>query len=263
MGNRQVLEASETCEYFLKTSKLMMILKRIVITNQITKTEHSAVIRLLNEADFLAYKQLDEEIIASLKMVGTYQANTDEFAQNCISQRMGFAFGCFVEDEMVAYSMVFVPKDSPKNLGLDVDLPKAYLSQVVHRDSVGVKPAFRGNGIQGILGRVSTKIILEKGYPFLFSTVHPQNTASLRNLTKQGFVIVKVKKKYGGKWRCILQYFPEEYRRYETNESIFVPQSDIDGQQKLLEEGYLGVEALRNGTIKYERLKIDYKQFDS
>lgn len=238
-----------------------MILKKIVFVNQLTKTGQSAVIRLLKADDFLAYKKLDKEIVQSLKMVGTYQANTDEFAQNCISQKAGYGFGCFVENEMIAYSMIFIPRDSPKNLGLDVGLPKAYLPRVAHRDSVGVKPAFRGNGIQGILGRVSTKIMLEKGYPYLFSTVHPKNTASLRNLTKQGFVIVNVKKKYGGKWRCILQYFPEEYRHPEINKTIFVSQSDIEHNHQLLNDGYLGVEALRDGTIKYERLKIEYHQF--
>lgn len=239
-----------------------MILKKIIVTKQDTKTKHSAYIRLLNANDFFTYKKLDDEIIQSLKMVGTYQANTDLFAQNCISQKTGLAFGCFVENEMIAYSMVFTPKDSPKNLGLDVNLPKVYLSQVIHKDSVGVKPAFRGNRLQEALGRISTKIILEKGYLYIFSTVHPKNIASLRNLTKQEFVIVKVKKKYGGKWRCILQYFPEKSRNHETNESIFVSNSDIERNQELLNNGFLGVEALKNGTIRYERLTINYNQFD-
>ncbi len=237
-----------------------MIFKKFTVNNQNTKTQHQACIRLLNEDDLAAYQKLDEEIVSTLQQKGIYQKNTEEFARNCISQKTGFGFGCFVEDEIVAYSMIFVPGDSPKNLGLDVDLPRAYLSRVVHRDSVGVKPAFRGNGIQGVLGRISTKIMLEKGYPYVFSTVHPTNIPSLRSLTKQEFVIVKLKKKYGGKWRCILQYFPLP-ERLPSTDSIILHSSKILEAQALLEEGYLGVDAMKDGKIRYE--KIGSKNMDS
>lgn len=243
----------------------MQTLKIFSVTNQDTNQNHIATIRLLTKNDFAAYRELDDEIIASLDNKNIYRANTDEFARNCIYQTKGFCTGCFVNQTLVAYCMTYIPKGSPKNLGLDMKLSKQLLPKVAHLDSIGVKPNFRGNGIQQICIRINNNISLQQGYPLLFTTVHPNNIASLRSFTKIEWMIVKIKKKYGGKWRCILQYFPKKYRHNTITESIVLSPHNIEQNQKLLNNGYLGVEALKNGTIRYEQmdlLNIDDNQFD-
>lgn len=100
--------------------------------------------------------------------------------------------------------MTDIPGLGEKNLGRDLDWPADVLEKCAHIDSVCVRPAFRGHGLQKRLGILAEQRLKEMGIERLLATVHPENAASLRSMLTLGFRIGTTNIKYGGLPRHVL-----------------------------------------------------------
>lgn len=108
------------------------------------------------------------------------------------------------EHNIAAVFSVLFPGLHDHNYGYDLGLCQEELQQVIHMDTAAVHPAYRGLGLQGQMVHLAEKALSGKGKRILLSTVHPENTFSLNNMQRQGYVIQKRVGKYGSE-RYILR----------------------------------------------------------
>ncbi len=77
-------------------------------------------------------------------------------------------------------------------------------------------------------------------FDYICATVMPYNIASLKDKFVQGFYIVAIKHIYGGKLRYVFALDLQNKPQYDED-SFEISMSDIEGQEQLLKQGYVGV----------------------
>jgi len=203
-------------------------------------------IRKLDFNDVDEMKALEAEIMAELE-------DSDAFAPDERKEiiddleRGAMIFGVFVKDKLKAYRYISFPKRRKANYGRDIGMEEEELDFVVNFTTTIVHPEYRGNRLQ----RKTMKHALEqlKGteYRYLIATISPLNYYSLKNMIRSGFVIKKIKLKYGkiadeidGKIRYILLRDINDDLRKKYRKTIVVNNTEIDLQKNLIKNGYVG-----------------------
>jgi ribosomal protein S18 acetylase RimI-like enzyme len=116
----------------------------------------------------------------------------------------GFAVVACVSDGRIVGSFIMrYPHLSNDNLGRDIDFPESELDRVVHMESAVVLPEYRGNGLQLEMLQYAETLIDMDQYKYLLATVSPKNPASYKTFIKNGYRLIKAKRKYGGLMRGI------------------------------------------------------------
>ncbi|MGA9098920.1 MAG: GNAT family N-acetyltransferase [Methanotrichaceae archaeon] len=161
--------------------------------------------------------------------------------------------GVSTEDGLIAYSLIYIPRERKsqegcENLGRDIDLSDDELKRAAHLQATVVNPAYRGNSLQRRMARQHLEVLKEMGYEHIFCTVSPKNPMSLRNILMCGFVIRGLKRKFNGWWRYILYKNVSCPFSFGSDE-MKIDSSDIEGQIDLVCRGYIGcsMELLPNG----------------
>lgn len=90
------------------------------------------------------------------------------------------------------------------NLGVYLDFDETKLNQVAVMDSTVVGSVWRGNGLQGRMLEKAEELLDKESFRYLMCTIHPENSYSLQNMQKHGYVVKKTAKCYGGLTRHIL-----------------------------------------------------------
>ena len=87
------------------------------------------------------------------------------------------------------------------------EIPKDELSSSIEMDNAGVLPKYRGNHLQEHLILKAESIMKERdnSIKYSYTTVHPDNLASLKSLENIGYKKYKEKLMYGGKIRYIMR----------------------------------------------------------
>lgn len=87
------------------------------------------------------------------------------------------------------------------------EIPKEELSSSIEMDNAGVFPKYRGNHLQEHLILKAESILQERdnSIKYSYTTVHPDNLASLKSLENIGYKKYKEKLMYGGKIRYIMR----------------------------------------------------------
>ena len=87
------------------------------------------------------------------------------------------------------------------------EIPKEELPSSIEMDNAGVLPKYRGNHLQRQMILKAESIMKEKddSIKYSYTTVHPDNLASLKTLEKAGYKKYKEKLMYGGKIRYIMR----------------------------------------------------------
>lgn len=87
------------------------------------------------------------------------------------------------------------------------EIPSDELSLSIEMDNAGVLPKYRGNHLQGKMILKAESIMKEKdsSIKYSYTTVHPNNLASLKTLENIGYKKYKEKLMYGGKIRYIMR----------------------------------------------------------
>ena len=186
---------------------------------------------------------LQEIIVQNLSDPRLFHADSLHFIRDHISNR-GRIIGVISGKSLIAYRIVAFPGNDHDNLGIDLGLAKR--NKVAHLESFSVHPEYRGNLLQLKTLGPTIRIIRDFGYEHLCATVSPNNYPGLRNLLKGGLVIRGLKEKYGGKLRYILYQNLKKPMGRDTDHTITLSWTDIEGQERVLGEGYYGYEVRRS-----------------
>ena len=146
-----------------------------------------------------------KKIYEELENKDLYVIDTEDFIRQSIDGIHGFAILALEDNTLAGYFIVRYPEfDEEDHLGdyIGFNTDKKKLS--VYMDSAAVLPEFRGRNLQNRMLNECEKILADTPYKYALSTISPDNTASLRSLTKNGFKILKTAKLYGGLERNIL-----------------------------------------------------------
>lgn len=116
-------------------------------------------------------------------------------------QDKGEIYGAFIKGELVACSVLAFPGRSEKNLGREFGISEQELNDVAVLDGTIVHESVRGWGLQSHFHKLREKQARQKGCRYLYSTVHPENYISIKNLETEGFSLKFTRQMYDGKPR--------------------------------------------------------------
>lgn len=158
-----------------------------------------------------------------------------------ILEGKGLLLGAFVAEQLIAFRAVLVPEIDAEHLGFAIGLVnESDLERVLYQEISNVHPDYRGYGLQKTLANVIMKQIDTKEFDYIAATVMPYNIASLKDKFSQGFYIVSLKYAYGGKLRYVFALDLRHKPQY-LDEKVTISMGDVEAQQKLLQEGFVGV----------------------
>jgi len=214
--------------------------------------------RFLTEEDLQSVVRLQEIVLYDLKDPELYHPSTQEDFLRYL--RNGYSIGVAVDGGLIGYGIIYLPEDENENLGLDIGMPDEDLQYVVHFQSSVIHPDYRGNSFQTkIIGNLFD-IIHDIGRYHLLCTISPKNYYSLSNTLRSGFVIKEIKEKFGGLLRCILYKDLRPGEGQTWQDITIIRSSDIEGQRKLLGDGYVGFDVSRGRNeffIHYGKSKAE------
>lgn len=146
-------------------------------------------------SDLQTVVDLNETVYAALPDKSILRHNSPEMIASCLEEP-NVTLGMWDGDALVAIGMLYVPQcieeDHFHDLGLQGDYKSANQKLFL------VREGYRGLGLQRRLIREVEHIALARGYNLLCTTVSPNNTFSINNFLKEGYVYAKTEEKYGG-----------------------------------------------------------------
>ena len=155
-------------------------------------------IRKCLSSDLQAIIELNETIYAALPDKSILRHNSHEMIASCLEEP-NVTLGVWDDNLLVAIGMLYVPQcleeDHFHDLGLQGNFKSANQKLFL------VREGYRGLGLQRNLIREVEQIAMERGYNLLCTTVAPNNTFSINNFLKEGYIYAKTEEKYGGLMR--------------------------------------------------------------
>ena len=155
-------------------------------------------IRKCLSSDLQAIIELNETIYAALPDKSILRHNSPEMIASCLEEP-NVTLGVWDDNLLVAIGMLYVPQcleeDHFHDLGLQGNFKSANQKLFL------VREGYRGLGLQRNLIREVEQIAMERGYNLLCTTVAPNNTFSINNFLKEGYIYAKTEEKYGGLMR--------------------------------------------------------------
>ncbi|WP_274654644.1 GNAT family N-acetyltransferase [Paenibacillus humicola] len=140
------------------------------------------------------------DVISRISSQDLFAMDDEEYIDEHIEEK-GEIYGAFLNGIFVAYSVLAFPGMSERNLGREFGVPEKELSKVAVLDSTVVHESARGLGLQRCFHDLREKRAREKDCLYLYSTVHPENVPSIKNLEAAGFTLQFTRPMYGGKAR--------------------------------------------------------------
>ena len=156
----------------------------------------------------------------------------------------GFILGIVSGGSLIAFRNVYFPDmgDPELNLGIDLGLPENSLCKVANFQMVCVHPDFLGNSLALVMNRHAISILRRmEPYEHLCATVSPYNFWNIKILLDSGFVIKKLKKKYGGKLRYIVHQNLKNPGKFPSDPELMVSLTDFLKQKELFNDGWSGI----------------------
>lgn len=236
-------------------------MSRVIESGRIKKSgtpsgkEVSYDLTFLDERHLTDIMNLQDLIVKELDDPELFHPDSIHFIRDRIQKR-GRIIGITSENRLIAYRILSFPGSDRDNLGIDLGLPENELHRVAHLEFFVVHPEYRGDALQLKTLPPAIRVLHDFGYEHLCATVSPKNYPGLSNLLKGGFVIKKLKEKYGGKLRYILYQNLNIPISRGIEHTITVTNTDIEGQRKALMQGYYGYKARKKAgsfEIRYGR----------
>lgn len=202
----------------------------------------------LSANDHDAVWRLHERLHALQPRPGLFARETPEFFAACLhedaSRAGGQMFGVRRDGRLLAYGVLGLPRSGETHFGCLVGLPAGRHAEVAQVDGAGVDPLARGLGLQRRLISHRLRAARAVGRALVFSTAAPDNAASLRNLLASGFVIVGLRRLFGGHDRYVLFHAPSlatRARALPAPKLLLVAADNLPVQRALLDEGLVGI----------------------
>lgn len=152
-------------------------------------------LRRCQTADLQAVIDLNETIYTALPDKSILRHNSPEMIASCLEEP-NVTLGIWDGNLLVAIGMLYVPQCIEEDHFHDLDLQGNYKS--ANQKLFLVREGYRGQGLQRQLIREVEKIAVARGYNLLCTTVAPNNTFSINNFLKEGYIYAKTEEKYGG-----------------------------------------------------------------
>lgn len=214
------------------------------VIHQPSEQEQQVYVRELNEEHMEEVVDLQQTVFEGVEQKDMLQPLTNEELTAVLGED-GLVIGVYVNQRLIAFRALLYPGvDDPENLGMDLELPASGLKRVAHQEISCVHPDYRGNRLQKRMGQWIMEAFRtnNKGMHHILCTVHPGNTASLKDKFAQGMVITHVKDKYAGILRYIMYLDINKPWKFDQSAKVRVRQNDIEKQKMLLDEGYYGID---------------------
>lgn len=203
------------------------------------------VIEQLTLKQLAELEALQQQVYEALPDKNTLQPlSTDEFTN--ILGGNGLLIGVYAREQLIAFRALLDPQDDPEHLGVDCGVARENLSRVFYQEISNVSPDWRGYGLQKLMAQVIMAAADMARYDYVCATVKPYNIPSLKDKFSQGLIVKGLKLKYGGKLRYI--FFKDLKNAAPAyHEEQQVSMNDTAAQQTLLQQGYVGVQLIKNG----------------
>lgn len=217
--------------------------------SRVREVEYSMT--FLDESYMPQIMDLQKIIVQNLSRRDMLQSFSYDFMKEHIGPN-GFIMGVLVGKRLVAFRNVYYPdnQDAEWNLGIDIGLPDRELSNVANLQMVCVHPTFRGNALAFKMNRHALRLLKERStHNHICATVSPYNFWNVRILLNSGFVIRKLKDKYGGKIRYVVYQNLEKPIQFDVGTSVTARLNDIEEQKKLFSTGLSGVVLEQTGDL--------------
>lgn len=201
----------------------------------------TAILRL-DEQHLKAVIALHHQVIANMP-AGTVATETDDFFQLHLAA-CGQIFGAFAGDDLIAYSVLGLPRADDPNFGADHGLSETDLRHVAHIDGVAVRKDHRGSKWQQRMVLHRLDAALDAGRTIALSTAAPGNIASVVNLLAAGMQICGVKDKFGGvRYLVRRDMGGRNAPQPKSPENIqhWCPVTDHATSRSLIGDGFVGV----------------------
>ncbi len=199
-------------------------------------------IQRLDETHLKAVIALHHEVIADMP-AGTVATETDAFFQSHLDD-CGQIFGVFAKGDLIAYSVLGLPRPDDPNFGSDHGLSDDDLQRVAHIDGVAVRKDHRGSKWQQRMVQHRLDAAFKAGRTIALSTAAPGNVASVMNLLASGMQICGVKDKFGG-MRFLLRRDLAGRTELQADMpgtiKIWCPVTDAASSRALIDDGFVGV----------------------
>lgn len=216
-----------------------------------------ATLRALTPADFIAWKQLRDEVLAGLAHPDMYVREADEadfFAQNSLPR--GEGIGVFLGEELVAYAMLGMPAvGEDGHLGAVVGMPAGLQASVAHMASCMVRVPWRGNQLQALLLRLRCAVAQANDRPLCLAVVSLHNAPSRHNLLAHGMWI-EWTGVIDGLRRQVLQIDLLGRARWDLQDTRLIAGDDFEQLCAAAANGYVGVGEVVDGAqrlLRYAR----------
>lgn len=210
------------------------------IVRELALEHMDSVLRLQH----VVLRAMENDHFLSPLTIGEYE---DSIAHNLM-------IGAFVDNELIAFRALALPLIDEHHLGYDIGLSTEQLEQVLYQEITNVHPNYRGFGLQKKLGNIIMERLDATTYTHICATVAPFNIASLKDKLSQGMVIGALKQKYGEMLRYVF-YKKLHVDRHNREKFLEIPMDDIEKQQQLIADGWIGIAILQkenNWYVTYE-----------
>ncbi len=146
-------------------------------------------------ADWEALVALNEAVYEGLSDKTLLRHNSKEMLASCLCEP-NVTLGIWDGSMMVAAGILYVPQTQEEDHTHDLDLCGMY--KAANQKLFLVREGYRGQGLQRRLIRELERIAMKMGFNLLCTTCAPNNTYSIANFEKEGYVYAKTERKYGG-----------------------------------------------------------------
>ena len=210
-------------------------------------------VRPLDFAEMDDILALQQEVINGLMSASSLQPLSKEEFFNILNGK-GIMIGAYFEEQLIAIRAMLEPELDEEHLGKDAGLPEHEWAHVIYSEVTIVRPDFRGNNLQVLLGKIIMKEVDQKRFRYICATVAPFNIPSLADKFEHGLQIIALKEKYDNLLRYILV---KDLTRAESkyNEEILSPMENTEEQQELIQSGWTGTGIKKVGDAWHVRFE--------
>ncbi|MCR8633864.1 GNAT family N-acetyltransferase [Paenibacillus radicis (ex Xue et al. 2023)] len=157
-------------------------------------------IRRIGHEEVQEVHRLMVDVVSRLPSSALFSMDSTDYLYTRV-QDHGEIYGAFLEERLVAFTVLAFPGVGASNLGREFGVPEAELLRVAVLDATVVHETARGHGLQRQFHELREERARAYGCLHLFSTVHPENHVSRRNLEDAGFTLQFTRPMYEGHLR--------------------------------------------------------------
>jgi GNAT superfamily N-acetyltransferase len=171
--------------------------RKVKVEEKMSSPYQDLYIRRLEDDDIGSVMELMQLIVSLLPSSDYYAMDDSGYFREHI-RNMGELYGAFADTQLVAVTVLGFPGPGPRNLAREYGVPERELLRVAALEGSAVHPSARGKGLQRFFVELRERRAAEYGCLHMYSTVHPDNEASRRNLELSGYEWKFSRSMYGG-----------------------------------------------------------------